>query len=527
MYERSNIFNVEDLRRTRSKMLGRPLCARVLSCLVVIAFAVLPAVAQPQDDMVLIPSGEFLMGDHHDSMSHSLPVHAVGLDSFNMDIHEVTNQSYACALNWAWEQQLITVSGGVVYKVGGSEPYCNTTASSSNSRIIWDGNRFSVTGSKEDHPMIMVSWYGSAAYANWRSAMEGRTPCYDTSTWDCDPAADGYRLPTEAEWEYAARGGECTGGEHDPYCRYPWGDTIEGSMANYRNSGDPFEGTAPKTTPVGYYDGDQTPPGSDMANGYGLYDMAGNVYEYCNDRFGAYSHCDPPPCNNPTGPQSGTSRRVARGGSWGNLVGALRIGGERTWEAPHWRWPYHGFRMVLPVTEPPSPYYLKTETIDQLEGLLTMDVGDQDLIDAIGFLNMSLGLDDPRAGMSGSDVVWGDPEHVDECHDGYKGVDVFQYEQAACDKLDAYMENDDNAQFDFDGEIEAVRQRWAEADQILAAIAIDDALAHDGDSDDIADAQSLKAEGDAAMADGGSELCDVALDKFEESWEKAVKSWCE
>lgn len=362
MYERSSIFNVEGLRRTRSKAFGGPLCAGVLPCMVVIAFAVLPAVAQPREDMVVIPSGEFLMGDHNDSMPFALPIHAVYLDSFNMDVHEVTNESYACALNWAWEQQLITVSGGVVYKAGGSEQYCDTHSASSDSRIHWDAGTetFSVTGenlppedvgNKTQHPMVQVSWYGSAAYTNWRSAMDGRALCYDTSTWECDFAADGYRLPTEAEWEYAARGGECTGGEHDPYCRYPWGDTIDGSMANYRDSGDPFEGSAPKTTPVGYYDGNQTPAGSDMANGYGLYDMAGNVYEYCNDLWGAYSHCDPAPCINPIGPQSGTTNRVARGGSWGNLVGALRCGGERTWEAPHWRWPYHGFRVVLAMTD--------------------------------------------------------------------------------------------------------------------------------------------------------------------------------
>jgi hypothetical protein len=168
---------------------------------------------------------------------------------------------------------------------------------------------------------------------------------------------------------------------------------------------------------------------------------------------------------------------------------------------------------------------LKESAISELEELLGQESTDDDLIQAIGYLHMSLGEDDPRAGMSGSEVVWGDPNHVDECHGGYKGADVFQYEQEACDKLDAYIENDENAEFGFAGAIEAVRQMLAEADKILADTAISDAVANAGDPDDIADAIKLRDEGDAAKAKGGSEICDVALDKYEEAWEKAVGSW--
>jgi formylglycine-generating enzyme required for sulfatase activity len=102
---------------------------------------------------------------------------------------------------------LINVSGGVVYKAGDSEPYCDTYIADTDSRIHWDGATFTVTLDKEDHPMVEVSWYGAVAYANWRSARKGRTPSYNLSTWECDFDANGYRLPTEAEWEYAARGG--------------------------------------------------------------------------------------------------------------------------------------------------------------------------------------------------------------------------------------------------------------------------------------------------------------------------------
>jgi hypothetical protein len=127
--------------------------------------------------------------------------------------------------------------------------------------------------------------------------------------------------------------------------------------------------------------------------------------------------------------------------------------------------------------------------------------------------------------MSGSEVVWGDPAHIDEHFGGYKGADVFQYEQAACDKLDAYVENDENSDFFFEGRIEEIRQMLAEADQMLAGTAIEDAYANGGNLDEIAVAEQLKAEGDTAKAKGGTEIADVALDKYEEAWEKATNSW--
>jgi formylglycine-generating enzyme required for sulfatase activity len=268
----------------------------------------------PPPGMVLIPGGEFAMGCHAETGEscyyYELPVHDVYVNPFYMDLYQVTNQQYCAYLNSAYGQGLIEVSSGVVYKAGDTEPYCDTTTSSSYSRITWTGSTFGITTGKEDHPMVMVSWYGAVAYCNWRSAQHGRTPCYDLSAWTCDFDANGCRLPTEAEWECAARGGE-----HDPYYAYPWGNTIEGSQANYWDSGDPYEGGGyPETTPVGYYDGGQTPPGSDMANGHGLYDVAGNVFEWCHD-WRDLDYYDSSPYDNPQGPASG-EYRILRGGSW-------------------------------------------------------------------------------------------------------------------------------------------------------------------------------------------------------------------
>lgn len=286
--------------------------------------------------MALVPAGEFQMGDTlHDEGADEQPVHAVDVDAFCMKSCEVTNQEYATALNWARTQgNLITVTDGVVYLwgTGTGFPYCSTTAAPTGSpyygeysQITWNGSVFGVVSGKGTYPMELVSWYGAAAYANWRSVMDGRTPCYDASTWTCDFAAGGYRLPTEAEWEKAARGGAVGR-------RFPWSDTdtIQHARANYnsqRIAGSPLftydtsptagfhpsfsTGAYPFTSPVGYF----------VANGYGLFDMAGNVMEWCNDWYSS-TYYGSSPYGNPEGPATGTSR-VRRGGDF-QLVGAYQ-----------------------------------------------------------------------------------------------------------------------------------------------------------------------------------------------------------
>jgi formylglycine-generating enzyme required for sulfatase activity len=180
-------------------------------------------------DMVLIPAGAFAMGDHHDvGDDDELPVHDVYVDAFHIDIHETTNRQYAAWLNDAHPGE-IQVIDGVVFGVADTAndyPYLDTHEADDTSRIHFDGATFTVTADKDDHPVVFVSWYGAAAYANGRSTQEGLQPSYDLATWSCDFSADGYRLPTEAEWEYAARGGAYTS-----YDLFPWGDTINGSHA--------------------------------------------------------------------------------------------------------------------------------------------------------------------------------------------------------------------------------------------------------------------------------------------------------
>jgi formylglycine-generating enzyme required for sulfatase activity len=254
-----------------------------------------PALAPSPPGMVLIPAGSFQMGDSFgEGDSDELPVQTVSVSAFWMDTVEVTKGLWDEVATWA-------AANG--YDIGPA-----------------DGE-----GKAADHPVWNVSWYEAVKWANARSEKDGLEPCYTVGgvvyrtgqrAPDCNWSANGYRLPTEAEWEKAARGGAVGR-------RYPWGDDIDASRANYnQNNGG--------TTPVGSY----------PANGYGLYDMAGNVWEWCWDWYGS----DLPGGVDPRGPASG-SGRVDRGGSWISFAYVCRVA-DRVDYGPDNVHYYLGFRLV-------------------------------------------------------------------------------------------------------------------------------------------------------------------------------------
>ena len=228
-------------------------------------------------EMVLIPAGNFQMGSDDDE-DNEKPVHTVYVDAFYMDKYEVTNAQYRRFVQ-ATKYSEPTGYGYVdgEWRWSGFRP--------------WSDSRFCA----DNQPVVCMSWADAQAYAEWA----------------------GKRLPTEAEWEKAARGG-LVGME------YPWGNKITEENANY-----------------GFNIGSTTLVGSYPPNGYGLCDMAGNVWEWCADWYDENYYANSVSLN-PTGPDSGTAR-VLRGGCWLGFQADLRVALRRI---PSGTFYYIGFRCV-------------------------------------------------------------------------------------------------------------------------------------------------------------------------------------
>ncbi len=251
-------------------------------------------------NMIFVPAGSFVMGDTRgDIEDNALPVHEVSLDAFNIGIHEVTHREVIDVFNWAYRQGLVTCTETAVMNAQGDCRVLLNLEDSSCS-IDWNGDRLAFSGSyyAESHrcPCTEIAWYGAVAYCNYLSIHQGLTPCYDLSNWSCDWDAGGYRLPTEAEWEYAARGST-----NDPDYQYAGSDSID-AVGWYRSNSDTGSGFKPQ------------PVCRKQANNIGIHDMSGNVSEWCWDWYDDYRDVAQ---INPKGPESSPlSWRVLRGGCW-------------------------------------------------------------------------------------------------------------------------------------------------------------------------------------------------------------------
>jgi formylglycine-generating enzyme required for sulfatase activity len=200
--------------------------------------------------MVKLPAGTFLMGSVKGKADEK-PTHKVKVNSFYIDIYEVTQKSYLAIM--------------------GSNP-----------------SKFK----DKKGAVERVRWTDAVRYCNARSVVEGLEPVYDIKTWKCDFNKNGYRLPTEAEWEYACRGGS------KAELFFTGGVAVLGRYAWFRKN------SREKVHPAG----------KKRPNGYGLYDMYGNVLEWCNDNY-SKDYYATSPLDNPRGPSSG-KKKVLRGGSW-------------------------------------------------------------------------------------------------------------------------------------------------------------------------------------------------------------------
>ena len=302
----------------------------------------------PPSGMVFIPGGVFEMGYHFEEglEPDERPLHSVYVSGFYMGKDEVTNDEMMEVMQWAYDNGKLLVTTASVKNVQGDQQELLDLDASA-CRITWNGSAFGIKSTKGiNYPCVTVSWFGCAAYSNYRSEMEGKTPCYDLNDWSCNFDANGYRLSTEAEWEKGARGG--LNGR-----RFGWGDTINHDHANYM-AGDPnapFD-TSPYTTSTyhpDYDDGDEpftSPVDAFPENGYGVRDMAGNTREWCNDWYDStyYAHS---PSSNPRGPATG-ELRIYRGGSWGYPAGVSRSA-NRYRRVPTFSEKRFGFRVVFSV----------------------------------------------------------------------------------------------------------------------------------------------------------------------------------
>ena len=254
-------------------------------------------------NMIFVEGGTFQMGSNdEDSYNTEKTFHKVTLDSFFISKYQLTFAEY--------------------------DKYCNSTGKRKPDDKNWGrGNR----------PVINVSWYDAIEYCNWRSKEEGLEICYtidktrkdqnnesnyDDVKWivSWDIAKNGYRLPTEAEWEYAAKGGVKT--QNSASQRYSDSNDIDEVAWYYNNSGQMVkkglifkkqEMVNRKTHPVG----------KKKPNELGIYDMSGNVWEWCNDWYGK-NYYSKSPKKNPQGPNSGNSS-VLRGGSWYDYAYNCRV----------------------------------------------------------------------------------------------------------------------------------------------------------------------------------------------------------
>lgn len=262
---------------------------------------------------VLIPGGQFMMGSV-EGEDDEVPVHPVSLDSFYLAKYETTNAQFCQFLN---EQGNQSQDGTAWINLTGNW-------NGEKCRILQQGNQFQVEPGYEDYPVVYVSWDGASAYSRWLNKKTGRP----------------YRLPTEAEWEFAA-------GNGSRHTRYSWGNDPPSSSRGGNVADESLKQKFSQWTIFPGYDDAwvfNAPVGRFSPNDFGLFDMTGNVWEWCSDWFGSY---DSATALNPIGPPNGKTK-VIRGGGWLGSPQACRVT-DRYADKPEHRGHSMGFRVAISV----------------------------------------------------------------------------------------------------------------------------------------------------------------------------------
>lgn len=241
---------------------------------------------QIKPEWVKVPGGRFEMGctaEQSNCNDDETPVHSVTINTFEITRYEITNAQYAVFLN----DIECNANGSYNDETHGNTEYIDMDGS--DCQIVYNGEEFTAESGKGNYPVVEVSWFGAQAFAEWA----------------------GGRLPTEAEWEFAARGGKQSQGY-----KYSGSNSLD-DVAWWMENSDK-EGNS------GLYDGHGTfSVGQKQPNELGIYDMSGNVEEWCHDWY-FEDYYSSSPENNPQGPASGCLR-VLRGGSWSTGSGYCRV----------------------------------------------------------------------------------------------------------------------------------------------------------------------------------------------------------
>ena len=244
--------------------------------------------------------------------SDELPVHSVSLSKFKISETEITVEQFCQMLNlktnWFIKEAATDDGAGndcfAVIRFNNKNAVPVLWLSSIAPVITNDFNFWKpVNAFQSNHPIVHVSWFGAALFCNFLSEQLSLSTIYNTNNWSCNFYSEGVCLPTEAQWEVAARAG-------NNFDSFPWGTFMNFNNCNVFKSGDAFEYFESQTSPVKTF----------SPNNFGLYDVIGNVREWCNDWFN-YDYYQKSEAFNPKGPApapwlSGGTNKVTRGGGW-------------------------------------------------------------------------------------------------------------------------------------------------------------------------------------------------------------------